>query len=275
MKLSIISDLHIESAGNNYNSDSLKDIMDRLLPCDVRLIAGDLTNSWRDFHAVMELMLQTAPKVYIVGSNHLFYSGKKSIKTIHEQVCQHWGNIVLDCHEHPLLLDSDISIIGDTGWWNGDSIIDPVRHDAARLHYNDLRWIRIGGTGPYGSNEYARQEKEKIFINKANQAASRLQGMTKRVTTKKLIVMTHWAPQRRFAKEEQSREPNIDFSGFYAHHALGNISIEQAKNGKTVLHIFGHVHGKIIDEMRDGVRWLSNPRGYKENSSWTDFIVNI
>jgi hypothetical protein len=266
MKISIISDLHLEmKVGRTPSTAYLDAVIKRLEKCDVRLLAGDLTNRWgQDFHKVMDALSETANLVFTVSSNHLFYSSSKSIRFINEQICKNWGNQFLDCQTKPLKLTNDISIIGDIGWYNGDSIINKSSHDNARLYNNDYKYIRLGEKGSrfglkpvHGSNPISRRLKEPIFFKMGKASEQRLRILAEQVTTPTLIIMTHFAPRRKFARSENKNSMGLEFGGFYSHHALGNISIEQAKRGINVLHVFGHVHSKYpINEKSEGVHWV-------------------
>lgn len=244
MKLHILSDLHCEFA----------DFVPPVVDCDVVVLAGDIHVKSRG--ARWASLTFSTPVIYAMG-NHEHYSG--NIDRTHSKLLD-----AAEAHVHVLenqvLEHRDVQFLCATGWTSLAATGDPVAASwCARNSLNDFRAIRVG--------EQYRRLRPDDLIARNRETKEWLEGQLSLPFNGKRVVVTHYPPLMKFVSD-QGADPHLRA-------AYGN-NWDGLMDFKIDLWIFGHTH-EAVDEVVNGVRFVSNPRGYptEETGFRPDLVVSV
>lgn len=244
MKLHILSDLHCEFA----------DFVPPDLACDVVVLAGDIHVKSKGAKWASESF--SAPVLYVLG-NHEHYSGNLD---------RTYSKLVASADKHVHVLENEVwehagvQFLCATGWTSFDSTGDAVAASwCARDRMNDFRAIRVG--------DQFRRLRPDDLVARNRQTRDWLAAQLSQPFNGKRVVVTHHSPLMQFVTE-QDVNPHMRAAYGNAWDSLLSFDID--------LWIFGHTHC-AVDEYVDGVRFVSNPRGYpsEETGFRPDLVVSI
>lgn len=273
MKINLISDLHLD-----INNATILDygFIKSLSDIDVLLIAGDTSGS---FHNecnnlnMLEEYIETnglKTKVLAIGGNHSFYdydiehiTKTRGIQFLRERF-----------NSFPVMyLENDFVQIDDIVFWGATFYTDlNLKHDIQSAvfysrYLNDFRYVYKDVDTKYDNLEKIIQPCDYIKWNK--ESFEKLQEVVKKDFVKKIIVLTHHAPNGKSISEEYVNE---DTNPLYA----SDFSEFILDNPKIKYWCHGHIHTPSDYYIGD-TRILCNPHGYNNNKvkSYKGIIFDI
>ncbi|EOD9097790.1 metallophosphoesterase [Pseudomonas aeruginosa] len=244
MKLHILSDLHCEFA----------DFAPPVLDCDVVVLAGDIHVKSRGARWASESF--KTPVLYVMG-NHEHYGGNLD---------RTYAKLLASATEHVHILENQVwehrgvQFLCATGWTSFGSTGDVgAAAWCARDTMNDFRTISVG-------DQFRRLRPDDLIArNRATKAW--LEEQLSRPFQGKRVVVSHHAPLMQFVTD-QGANPHLRAAYGNDWDSLMCFDID--------LWIFGHTH-KAIDEYVNGIRFISNPRGYPSEQTGfrPELVVNV
>lgn len=263
--MQIVSDLHLEFYKNPLDL-KLKVSAPYLALLGDICVAGtavDIKNieAWLDVYAPKYKL------VFWISGNHEYYTSKKTPFTIEEinvrikLLIKKYGNVVFLNNKH---YDIEIEgkqfrIVGTTLW----AYIPDEKHKYALDNLNDYQHIFTQGEGHSGLITYEKAQRIKpIDVNLMHTKAAKYIYRHIRESNIPLIIFTHHKP---FLSDE--KDPTRASSKYaadkdptgYESDQITKLSENERK--KIAIWCYGHTH-KHFDGIIDGVRFLSNPKGY-------------
>lgn len=230
MRLLVMSDLHVEFRPIRLPDPSLY---------DVAVLAGDInikgrSSNWAGEHFVKDTIL--------VAGNHEFY--KASWHKTLGQLESHQAPHVHFLEQRTLVLDG-IRFLGCTCWTDFEGTGNaPLAMMEARALMNDYKVIRMEPQ----YRTLVPQQTRKV----AQESRKWLRLELEQPFEGKTVVVTHFPPLMHFVPD-YGKHPHLRA-------AYGN-DWQEFLGMKIDLWIFGHTHVPV-DKTLDGIRFLSNPRGY-------------
>lgn len=240
MKIHILSDLHCE----------FESYMPADVEADIVILAGDIHSKARASSWAGEAF--TGPTVLVAG-NHDAYgiSLQGAYRKLKESAQGHVHFL-----ERDVLVYEGVRFIGCTGWTDFRSFGHAQLNTSnAQSSMNDYRQIRIEP-----SFRRLRASDTQVIADESKQW---LLEQVRIPFAGKTVVVTHHAPLLQLLPSWP------DVSGLDA--AYGNEWVEFLGE-KIDLWVFGHAHHAVDVEI-EGVRFVSNPRGYPDEQ--TGFKVDL
>jgi predicted phosphodiesterase len=227
-----MSDLHVEFRPIQLPEPSLY---------DVAVLAGDInikgrSSDWAGDHFSKETVL--------VGGNHEFYksSWDKTLKQLRNPRQAH----IHFLEQQSLILDG-VRFLGCTAWADFEGTGNsPLAMLEARALMNDYKLIRVEPQ----YRTLVPQQTRRI----AQESRKWLRQELERPFEGRTVVVTHFPPLMSFVPD-YGTHPHLRA-------CYGN-NWPEFLDMKIDLWIFGHTHFSV-DETINGIRFLSNPRGYPD-----------
>lgn len=268
MKIDVCSDLHVPKQGT-VNWSSIKNQGSSIL-----LVAGDISDSIFKSAEVLCDAAKYYDRVIAVLGNHDFYdyasptNGASVMRSLtsgcHGIVTVLGGSQV----ETRIRLSpfEELSIVGDTGWYDWRSHIDlgiseKQAYDSWQQYMNDAIHINFDGMTP---QDYAEIQAKRIrsAISEGNTCPS----------VESIIVMTHMVPRQDLTYEHPTNMIWNSLTPSYVNTGLTDIS-DVNTNRKVKYHVYGHTHMRGMSEIND-IIYLNNACGMRdENIGW--FMAQI
>ncbi len=256
MKISILSDLHIDFSipqkdpnriKDYYISDLFHDVLDPDPEVEVLVVAGDIGHHNAQDFKVLEIISRvfSYKKIFIVAGNHNCYHSSKHSTA--KRITEFWNfkdpNGVIEVLNGNVIEYKGVRFGGGMGWYDGTYATKTLRHPANHNQMLDL-W------------EYSMNDRH--YIDGLTDYMQMFEVELPKIldTYKDCDVMiTHINPTiRRIGMDKKYRD--ILSSGFYAFDGEYLLADSSAKYW-----IFGHQHDPISYEVH-GVKLLCNPFGY-------------
>ena len=250
MKLSIISDFHLENLSISYFNFTPPE-------ADTYILAGDISHGTDGANWILRTFPPNKPVIYIAG-NHEFYNGIPYNSQL-EQLKETFNGTNVHFLENNKIVINGYTFIGATLW------SDFKIHGGAQEQFcmyncektiNDYRYIKWDTKTKFRTFHSAFLcKKSKDFIKKA--------------LTDKSIVITHHAPSIKSCQPEFKYD--ITCSAF-----ISNLE-PVIKTYKPLLWVHGHTHYNV-DYQLESTRVISNQRNYPAFPDKTfnpDLIVEI
>jgi predicted phosphodiesterase len=245
MRLLVMSDLHLEFRSLQLPDPSLYDTV---------LLCGDIHSKARSSAWASEHFDKPA---ILVGGNHEFY-GSSWAKTFGRLQSDAKFNVHF-LERRSIELDG-VRFVGCVGWTDFDGTGNPTLAMLdARMTMNDYKQIRL-------EPRYSRITPE-FIRSQARESRQWLYSELSKPYAGKTVVVTHHPPLMCFVPTSD-RQPHLSA-------AYGN-QWPEFLDMDIDLWAFGHTHW-AVDESLQGVRFVSNPRGYPHEETEFDpqFIVEI
>lgn len=285
MKIAYYSDLHIDMAGTTKITLPVKQLVAD--DVDVIVLAGDLSNRAYDTaNFIEDTLIQlkaegvagvTMPVIFVPG-NHEFYKTPIDLsEEIFLDLSRKYANFhFLSSDKSPVMIsDGDnppVAFIGDILWT--DFLLNRTQRSSmerAQYGMSDYSAIYVDFYGgdkwtPYHSRDHHRD------------AMMNLQDSISKIRDKssitRIVVVSHHAPTEQSIHEQYKQSAWSDLNPAYASGILDEDSISYSKQfgSEVIAWIHGHVHNSV-DVVADGVRVVSNPRGYTISHSYDRYSV--
>lgn len=275
VKFDFVSDLHVDAGLDRHTRNKWKNGEIEILPWaeykknDILIIAGDTSNSPTTTCRVIKEARRYYDKVIFTDGNHDFYAsfdlGKNVAEIqqfIYREVDDDPGVVYLDSYVRGDIID-DVMIVGCNGWYDWNANPDTMSREEERCEWergmNDARLIDFGAWSP---PDYAIDCSEGIedHLNDAEHNSD----------IRAVLVVTHTVPLKKFLVS--SPESWVRLNGSFYNSEMEK-TFRRAPKTKVSHWLFGHTHF-FYDSVEDGVRFITNPRGYpgeRRSGTWTGF----
>lgn len=237
----LISDLHIESWGQDFNWSGLA-------TSPYCIVAGDVAKDRQLLiHALKHLGQCYQAVFYIDGNDEHRYNLEelnKSYATLAAQISKIPNVVYLQ--DNVVVVDG-VAVLGTNGWWGFDLelAIDPTR--------TALWWQEKAQCSSDAVKAVAR-----MATSDATYMVSSVRKLQSHRDVKKIVMVTHTVPLAELIQHD------IELEGSMRFNCMGNAYMSQAIRADFANKIhtwcFGHYHGSI-DQIHNGVRYVNNCRG--------------
>lgn len=255
----LFSDLHLEF-DDTFTIRNLK-------PNQIIILAGDIHVKTRGIPWIKEILKHGNHVVFVAG-NHEFY------KTQMYKVIRAYTKLENEFENFHFLNDSSVIInniefLGGTLWTNMDNENPEVYIPLGEKRFDryskkgmwDYRYIYVDRDEPNNKKRYnVLKTKDTVRLHKKTVAY--LKSRAGKHPTQ--FVVTHHTPHSVFLNSKRDKENPLSRFSYYSElHDLAK---------KFSYWAAGHTHKKV-DETIDGVRYLSEPRGYSKTKNPDDDYV--
>ena len=281
MKITLVSDLHLEFSDVNLTNEQGADVL--ILGGDI-MIAQDLHDHPQPANAVEQSMIANGqgvgrrqqkaqqfrdflkrvsfqfPHVVYIAGNHEYYHGKwpDSIRYLRDEVSAYPNIYFL---ENDVKEIDDVVFVGGTLWTDMNQG-DPITINVVSSMMNDYRIIRNS------DRNYARLTPSDTVIGHKN-TLKYIKTVVEADPSKKYVVVGHHAPSKQSTKPRYENE--FHMNGAYS----SNLSEFILDHPQIKLWTHGHTHN-CFDYMIGSTRIVCNPRGYEgyeEDSGWNPNLI--
>lgn len=281
MKITLVSDLHLEFSDVNLTNEQGADVL--ILGGDI-MIAQDLHDHPQPANAVEQSMIANGqglgrrqqkaqqfrdflkrvsfqfPHVVYIAGNHEYYHGKwpDSIQYLRDEVSAYPNIYFL---ENDVKEIDDVVFVGGTLWTDMNQG-DPITINVVSSMMNDYRIIRNS------DRNYARLTPSDTVIGHKN-TLKYIKTVVEADPSKKYVVVGHHAPSKQSTKPRYEKE--FHMNGAYS----SNLSEFILDHPQIKLWTHGHTHN-CFDYMIGSTRIVCNPRGYEgyeEDSGWNPNLI--
>jgi Icc-related predicted phosphoesterase len=281
MKITLVSDLHLEFSDVNLTNEQDADVL--ILGGDI-MVAQDLHDHPQPASAIERAMIANGqglgrrqekaqhfrdflkrvsfqfPHVIYIAGNHEYYHGKwpDSIQYLRDEVSAYPNIYFL---ENDIKEIDDVVFVGATLWTDMNQG-DTLTMNMVKAMLNDYRVIRDSTNG-YGklhpSTTLGRHRETLEYIRQVVDSDP----------TRTYVVVGHHAPSKQSTKPKY--EKDFHLNGGYSSNLVE--FIESRPQIKLWTH--GHTHD-VYDYMIGGTRVVCNPRGYEgyeDPSGWNPNLI--
>lgn len=265
MKVTVLSDLHLEFAPNFRPQNPGSDIL---------ILSGDICVATylhktpqskyylagQQFVPFFEHCAKNWAHVIYVMGNHEHYDGKyNDTANILRSALQHLPNVHL--------LDNEVFELGDylfigATLWTDVNRDDPLTHATLTREMNDYRLVKYRSPGGTWSRLYPA-----ITMRDHHYSKGWIFGMAAANPNRKLIVSTHHAPSPKSIHPLYDEDYYLN-GGYYS-----NLEEDILKKPNIVLWTHGHMHNNF-DYMVGSTNVVCNPKGYNnENPAFDPSLI--
>jgi Icc-related predicted phosphoesterase len=280
MKITVVSDLHLEFSDVDFDNVNGSDVL--VLAGDI-MVAQDLHDhpqsatmtqssimgklgtrqeSAERFRNFLSRCSSKFPRVIFIAGNHEFYHGKfySSLDHLREE-CREYPNV--DFLENQSVIIAGVEFVCAT-LWTDMNYSDPVTKFHVSQTLNDYRVIRND------HHNYRRLQVDDV-ISRHCTSRQYIMDTVAKSQQDRIVVVTHHAPSFR-SIGAQYRGETLTNGGYASE--LGGWIVDQPK---IRLWLHGHVHTTNDYEI-GSTRIVSNPRGYHsagytENTGWDPNLI--
>ena len=231
-------------------------------------MAGDISNSLEYTTSVLREAIDYYDEVIFTDGNHEHYSNyidKTGNTTVVSDMDYFRG--LADEYVNLTYFDGrDTKQIGGTlfvganGWYDFTMAVGIHTKDQYRAWQqgsNDPVCIRFG----------KKNKPQKLAERQADQIAQYVKDAQDNDEIEEIVVVTHTVPHLK------GMIPDITHPWYTLNGAYGNGFMSRVwasdPNNKIKVWVFGHTH-YLYDFVAEGLRFVSNPRGYRGEKQWTD-----
>ncbi len=257
MKIQIVSDLHLEFSDcfeikNENNADVLILGGDIMIASKVLKPQSEYGIRFRNFLARMSFQF---PHVVVIMGNHEFYDSGHWFGSIEDM------RMACGVHDNVYFLERDTKIIDDVVFVGGTLWTDMNKYDPLTLHavrdmMNDYRAIRNDQAG-------YRNLKPSDTVERHRETIQYIKFVVSEHKDKRCVVVGHHSPS--FLSCHEQYKSDYLMNGAY-HSDLSQIMLD---NPQIKLWTHGHTHHPF-DYMIGDTRVVCNPRGYHQESGWSE-----
>jgi predicted phosphodiesterase len=244
MIIKYLSDIHLELVRN------AKDYIDKITPdlTMVCILSGDIGNPYETkYGEFMEFINTAFKKTFVIAGNHEYYNNNKLIEetNIHLQnYFLKFENIVFLCNT--CYFYEDRWFIGTTLW----SVITNPRYKI-----NDVNYIKKLDHIKYNQlNEHSVEFLNNVIQNKEN-----------------VIIITHHVPSDKLTNAKYKNPMLRPYNQWFVSDMDNFINNYKDRISGW---FYGHTHTPSV-QFIDGVQFLCNPIGYKDENDSPDFNKTV
>ena len=276
MKFDLISDFHVEFnvmwQDTNYwqDGDPLNFAWHKARKNPVLVMAGDTSNMMERSLAIIEEAADYYDLVIWTDGNHEHYMGYKdhtlwslthNMERARVHALRDVENVVYLDGETWYNLDGTL-FVGANGWYDftmTDGYHPKQVQREWREKSNDPHCIRFG----------KKNRPEKLAERQAEQIAKRVAEAQEDDSVKEIVVVTHTIPHKDALIKDKGNKW-YPLNGAYGNRHMIKVRNADRPARKIRTWVFGHTH-YLFDFFDDGIRYVSNPRGYRGESRHKDF----
>lgn len=251
MRLQIVSDVHLEFAPDWYPPKTGNAIA----------LCGDI--GWphtQEYQSLLRRLGGDYEFVFVVPGNHEYYRRQKTMehtRALLHDFCAGVPNVHLLDNAH--LVHEGVRYVGTTLW----SALDLVTGTDAQRLMSDYRQIRkrgrVGFEGAYRKVDIGWRDTNEW--HRVAVAHLERQLDEARAAGERVVVLTHHCP---------TLDPRTRLTGTASDPAYAT-DLPWLLRAPVVLWAYGHTHRAADFTIDNGVRVVSNPRGYPSESDTTGF----
>jgi Icc-related predicted phosphoesterase len=247
MKFDLISDLH-----NNFWPSNSRINWEGIGTSLVAVVLGDINSDVEDTYRTVVDISKYYKYVIFVDGNHEhnnqcnFQEHNRLIKSKFSK----YQNIQY-LNRSAIVIDN-VAFMGVNGWWTFDFMEPEISRDDAYLYF-------------VNNSIYSEPFLHEVFDTARQDAMISCEIMTKLTVDpaiREIVMLTHTAPHKKFADVLINQHP-VHFT------RCGSSFLPEVlrydTNKKLKAWCFGHVH-QDFDEVIDGIRYVSHPRGRQDDS---------
>lgn len=249
MQFDLLSDLHLD-----LWQDNIKDWkgIGTSLTC---VVAGDVSKDIRLTISFLKHLSQCYQHVMFVDGNHEHYRSYGDIqqRTIELEECLTGIKNLTFLADSAFVID-ETAFIGANGWWSFD--FPETNGVAGRMECMEAFCAKENYPMRDAINIWTTAQEQADFL------CDVVGSMQEEDHVQEIIVITHTLPRHDLIVP--ARDDLVDWS------KSGNSAMRQVldhdPNGKISTWCFGHLHNNHIDMRRDGIRYISHPRGRPDDA---------
>ncbi|MDX1957585.1 MAG: metallophosphoesterase [Leptospiraceae bacterium] len=276
MKITYISDLHVDISKNN------KEILTCLInylaqnKTDVFIIAGDLANSVKDIHeSLTKFKSIECTKIYVPGNHDLWIESKNKLKSGFDSSYKYEIELKEIAEKsgfyYPIfepLIIKDVAFVGTVGWYDYSLRDERLDEKYREEDYNQGKfgntfwsdftssiWLKDRDNSDWKLRS-KRLKNDEVFKRVFKQFELTIDLIP--MDIKKIVIIIHTAPYANCI--ERKEEPN-PFDAYEGSIEYGKY-IELKFNGKKVIFVSGHKHKKLKIEINPNIIFYRSPIGY-------------
>ncbi|MFA5489710.1 MAG: metallophosphoesterase [Candidimonas sp.] len=255
MKFDIVSDFHLD-----FNKSIF---WEHIKKTNTLVVAGDHSN---EFTRLTLKSLKMAKHVYdnviFVDGNHEWYYMNKKMEDGYAYMAEQLDKIGVIFLNGSSVVFDDTMFVGANGWYDLKAVGTLEKNiEIFKRESNDYShiWLKNSHRNPIIES-----------INDMFEIKSLVESAQNDDTIKKIVVITHTAP-----RIELVGIPGVTFDEFDSAYVNTNMScvVDADANKKISCWCYGHTHIRK-DKTIDGIRYINNSRGYRDNGTWNMIEVN-
>lgn len=243
MKIAIHSDLHMEFWRLSPEFLSNQDF-------DILILAGDITTSKKFMYHLKDIrdLVPVEKPIIFVPGNHDYYG--TSIEDGREHFKYVCDFLKINYLDRSIFEFGGYRFIGVTGWSTMDSVsyTDEIGLIGLKSQISDFGYITKHT--PWKMVQEGKKDKE--FVQ--------------HVINDHSIVISHFCP---IVSGFTGRFPISNLTNYFY-----NDWSEIFERNNHLLHVYGHTHSNICQRV-DGIRCISNQRGYPSEENYTNYNPNF
>lgn len=247
MNFDLVSDLHIDHWGRNFEIDWLFE-----RGSDILVVAGDASDSIDQTCEYLHRLTRYYSTILVVDGNHEHQASMEflddSIKQWRKSVAQSGALYLGD--QQPTI--NGVRFIGVCGWWS---------FDFGEPNVTSKQTI-IKGKSDHGLTDIMVTKQFTQSLLEANALCSMMTAATLDNTVEHVVVVTHSLPHQSCISWNRY-PPDLDMVGCYGNSRY-QWTLDADINAKCRYWVFGHNHDSK-DLVYKQMRFVSNPRGRRED----------
>lgn len=254
MKYDLASDLHVDFDINDIDWASKK-----THDSDIIIIAGDVSNTVEQTVDELRRISDHYKHVIFVDGNHEHYGNQLGQKTINDtenellDKLSKYQNIAYLHRNHPSIVIGNVAFIGCNSWYDFKFIPD------INTVSQCISLYMSNSSDPKQCNFTTHPEK--MAIEHAEIIANEVSHFNQNKDIDKIVIITHTSPHYLGVTWKTDRHSWNLFNGAYGNSEMEKVWIADEHN-KIVHAVYGHVHDQHDFYGDNGIRFITNPRGY-------------
>ena len=242
MQFDLLSDIHVEDWAENQQIEWAG-----LGTSLIAVVAGDVS---RDLDVVYKTVLEISKHykhvIYLDGNHE--HNGFGDIDARRSEIADRFRKYrnITYLFRNPVVLDST-AFIGCNGWYSYDFCEPMVTKQDCFGYMLD-----------HGRDQNIMLEEWQMAMEDADFLSSAIKQCNADPTIKNIVVVTHTVPNKKLAWIPPTYD-SIPKMGMQGSSYLENVLAKDIEK-KVKVWCFGHLH-QAHDQMIDGIRYVSNPRG--------------
>jgi predicted phosphohydrolase len=222
----------------------------------VCVVAGDISRDIEVTKETLEHLGKCYQAVFYIDGNNEHRYNLDMIGRSYNILEDELNNIpnVVYLHNNCVIING-VAIIGTNGWWTWD-FDSQIDNEQCRLWWSDV--MKTGYS--------ATDEIHELAYNDAAYLVNSVKKLQKHRDVKRIVIVTHTVPLQDLISHD------VTINDTYEFNKMGNslmpLVFDDDTENKIDTWCFGHYHNSI-DQLINGVRYVNNCMGRKEDNAWT------